>query len=99
MSDSLGFITKVAETIIPGVGSILGISTPDAPNMPLAIDKPGSMATGQQVAEKGGSTLDEEELAKKNARKTARKGTSQFRIPLASTASGIKASGGSGLKI
>ena len=56
--------------------------------------------TGQAVAEKAAGTLDEEADAKTSARQTARKGTSQFRIPLEAAATGAKVSSkGSGLKI
>lgn len=56
--------------------------------------------TGMAVAEKAAGTLDEEAGAKETARKTARRGTTQFRIPLESAATGAKVtSKGSGLKI
>lgn len=56
--------------------------------------------TGQVVEEKAGTTLDEEADTKKNARAVARKGTSQFRIPLEAASTGAKvSSNASGLKI
>lgn len=55
--------------------------------------------TGQMVGEKAAGALDEEALAKTSARKTARKGTTQFRIPLEATSTGAKTGGGAGLKI
>lgn len=90
LESTLSVITLGASDAIFGV---------DAPTLPDAPKGPENMTTGQTVKEGGVSTLDEEKDAKKNARKTARKGTAKFRIPLASTATGVKASGGSGLKI
>lgn len=56
--------------------------------------------TGQMVGEKASGALEEEGIAKDTARKTARKGTTQFRIPLEATTTGAKVgSGGAGLKI
>lgn len=55
--------------------------------------------TGQMVGEKASGQLDEEALSKSTARKTARKGTTQFRIPLEASTTGAKTGGGSGLKI
>lgn len=56
--------------------------------------------TGQAVAEKSAGTLDEQADVKTNARQTARKGTTQFRIPLEGATTGAKVtSKGSGLKI
>ncbi len=56
--------------------------------------------TGQVVGEKAAGTLDEEADAKTSARKTARKGTTHFRIPLEASSTGAKVTGkGAGLKI
>ena len=56
--------------------------------------------TGQTVAEKAVTGFEEEAGAKTSARTTARKGTTQFRIPLASGTAGAKLSSkGAGLKI
>lgn len=68
----------------------------DAPQTPERIVQ----QTGQVVGEKAAGTLDEEADVKTSARKTARKGTSQFRIPLEATTTGAKVtSKGTGLKI
>lgn len=100
MSDSITSVVKsFASMATLGItDGLLGLAV-DAPTMPKAPQGPDSMQTGQLVKEGSGATLDEEAEAKKNARRTARKGTSKFRIPLASTATGTTASGGSGLKI
>ena len=56
--------------------------------------------TGQTVGEKSVKGFEEEEGAKATARTTARKGTTQFRIPLAGGIAGAKLTGkGAGLKI
>lgn len=94
----LGGILKGALDVVTlGMGSkLLGDLEADMPDMP---SQPDSIQTGQQVAQKAGGTFDENAESKANARKTARKGTSQFRIPLANTTTGVKAGGGTGLKI
>jgi hypothetical protein len=70
-----------------------GSDTPEAPKQQIT-------TTGQMVGEKAAGTLDEEADAKKGARQVARKGTTQFRIPLAAGSTGAKVSSGtSGLKI
>ncbi len=56
--------------------------------------------TGQTVEEKAVGGFEEEEDTKSTARATARKGTTQFRIPLAGATAGAKLTGkGAGLKI
>ena len=56
--------------------------------------------TGQVVGEKAVGGFEEEEESKLTARTTARKGTTQFRIPLAGGIAGAKLTGkGAGLKI
>lgn len=70
--------------------------TDDAPQAPERVVQD----TGAAVGEKAAGTLDEEAGAKTNARQTARKGTTQFRIPLEGASTGAKVSSkGSGLKI
>ena len=70
--------------------------TDDAPEAPQR----QVTATGQAVAEKAAGTLDEEVDTKMTARKTARKGTTKFRIPLEGASTGAKVSSkGAGLKI
>ncbi len=56
--------------------------------------------TGETVAEKATTALDEQTDVKKTARGVARAGTTKYRIPLASQKAGAKFSGGgTGLKI
>lgn len=102
MSGGLSKITGGLDSVFPGLGSLtgqlLGGLEIDLPTAPTGPDK---IETGQQVAQKAVGSFDEEVDAKANARRTARKGTSQFRIPLAATASktGAKTTASSGLKI
>lgn len=85
-----GIVGDVLNTATLGLSSVLGLSKIDAPSMPTAPKGPKSMSTGLTVAEKGGKTLgDEEEDTLAKARKTARKGTTAYRIPLETTASGL----------
>jgi len=69
-----------------------GGSKPKLPPRPI-------MQTGLEVETKSVEDFDEEADAKKQARRTARKGTSQFRIPLADVIVGAKATESVGLKI
>lgn len=70
--------------------------TDDAPTTPERL----VTSTGASVATKAAGALDEEAISKTSARKTARKGTTQFRIPLEAASAGAKVSSkGSGLKI
>lgn len=75
--------------------ALLGGLEQQMPDMPSG---PDTVQTGQLVGSKDAKTF-EEDKAKKNARKTARKGTGKFRIPLANVTTGAKTQGGSGLKI
>jgi len=98
MSDT---ITKIAKGALSAVtlgasDALLGGLEADMPSTPSG---PDTVQTGALVKEGSGKGLDEEKDAKANARKTARKGTSKFRIPLANTTTGTKTGGGTGLKI
>ena len=74
-------------------GSIL-----DKPSMPDAPDLV-EQQTGQVVESKAGKGLEDEEESKTTARRTARKGTAQFRIPLAASTTGVKTAGTTGISI
>lgn len=65
------------------------------------IELPKNEVTGNVVETKGTETLKENtESPQTTARKTARKGTSKYRIPLEATATGTQASSkASGLKL
>lgn len=98
MSDGLNKILKGGASVLTlGMSDLLlgGLDAPDMPDAP----KQSEQQTGNVVASKGAESFDEEAGAKGNARKTARKGTSQFRIPLANVNAGAKTTGSSGLKI
>lgn len=95
---TLGLNSTITDALGFNLADPLGIFA-EPPEGPKAPKGPDSIQTGQQVAQKSGGSFDENKDAKGNARKTARKGTSQFRIPLANTTTGAKAGGGSGLKI
>lgn len=96
MSDGIGKLAKgMLSAVTLGTSDmLLGGLEADMPTAP----EQKAMDTGNVVASKGAGSFDEEAGAKSNARKTARKGTSQFRIPLVSKA-GAKTGGSSGLKI
>lgn len=98
MSDGIGKLLKgTLSAITLGTSDmLLGGLEQDMPTAPEQKD----IQTGSVASTKGAGSFDEEKDAKGSARKTARKGTSQFRIPLANVKSGAKVSGGSsGLKI
>jgi len=96
MGSILGNVANLATLGLYSAVDSLLINKPEMPQIP---EGPDTIQTGQMVQTKGTSTLVDTPANAESAREVARKGNTQYRIPLSRTTTGAKTAGGSGLKI
>lgn len=81
-----------------GAAASSAITSSMKPNIPKPPKQPDQIVGIESQAQTT-TNLEEDQVGKTNARRTARKGAAAYRIPLQAKSTGVASSGGSGLNI